>query len=76
MFCYPVDLTNLELAQPMAEAIAKFSFGYFHETDGAISPHVYWCDGEGRLALLFDTVRRQSFHEPFVQLVTASSMAR
>lgn len=76
VFCYPVDQSNLECAQAMAEAIAKFSSGYFQETEGAISPHVYWCDGSGRLSLLIDTKSGQSFPDSLVQHVTNSVAGR
>jgi hypothetical protein len=72
VFCYPIDVTNLECAQDMAGAIAKFSAGYHRETQGAISPHVYWCDGSGRLSLLVDTKSGQAFPERLVQHVTSA----
>jgi len=72
VFCYPVAVENLPHAQPMAEAIARFSVGYFRETEGAISPHVYWNDGT-KLHTLLDTTRRESFPSAFVQHVLASA---
>lgn len=72
VFCYPVDTGNLDIVQDMANAIAKFSFGYFRETRDAISPHVYWCDRDGRISLLVDTLQGQSFPEPLFAYVAKS----